>query len=111
MPPGTFSIGQIENTLVGSLVLAQIRFLVSLTDPSRNDIGFRRSESFVYLFGLVDLGGGLGFGVGPDLEPVGGAYWLRLRFNFESVLADCSAAANLFQVCFYTPQEEVKKRC
>ena len=71
MPPGTFSIGQIEKTLVGSLVLAQIRFFVPLTDPSGNDIGFRRAESIVYLFGLVDLGGWLGFGVGPDLDLVG----------------------------------------
>ena len=72
--------------------------MFALTDPAGTH------KSIVYPFGLVDLGGWLGFGEGPDLDLVGGAHWLRLRFNFETVLADFPAAANLSLLCFYAPQ-------
>ena len=33
--------------------VGQNQFFASLTDPAGNDIGFRRADSVVYLFGLV----------------------------------------------------------
>jgi hypothetical protein len=44
-------IGQIENPLGGSQVLAKIRFLLRERTLPERDIGFRRMESVVYFFG------------------------------------------------------------